>query len=126
MGAYVYRLAAPSKVVQAALGDKLVTLGQVQYAYKPSRVDSKGNRKAHQQTVVLPCAVWKEREAPEFVATVHGEGGLADGTTVLRWTPHRIAVTDDPDWEGLIVGKLRCATDASGAPQYRIEPKATA
>lgn len=125
MGAYVFRLSSPSKQVTATLGEKVVSLGLIQYAYKPTQVNNKTNLRWHQQYVTLPCAAWKERTMPPYVVAVFGpddaERTPKDGNPVLRWSPGRKCVTDDPDWDGRHIGTLRITQDAAGAPQYRIE-----
>jgi hypothetical protein len=114
-------LGAPSTQAHATLGDEHVRLGQVQYAYKPSRTDNGFNRKEHQRTVVLPCAAWTGREFPTYVVVAHGEDPWQDGATVLRWKPRTLSVVDDPDFEGLAVGRLRVTPVPGGAPEYRID-----
>lgn len=123
MGAYIYRLAEPGRRVVAWLGDRQVTLGQVEYAYKPSASNPTGDRRYRDQYVNQPFTAWKGLTTPPYVVVADEAGEWQDGAPVLRWRARKKCVTDDPNWEGLVAGKLRVTQDTIGSV-FRIELKA--
>lgn len=50
-------------------------------------------------------------DVPEFAVVMTRDRGACEGCTVLRWSPRKYAVVDDPDWEGRSVGSLRIYGD---------------
>lgn len=126
MGGYIYRLAAPAAIIEAALGEAEVALARLRYAYKPTRVGQGTNERWYRQYVVLPCAAWSGRQLPAYAVPVFSIdpnklGEPEDGAPVLRWSPGQLAVNDDPDWDGRQIGVLRLTTDSGGVVRYRVE-----
>lgn len=113
MGQYVYRIASPEHVVKAKLGNEIVDVGMIVFAYKPyNGFKSQGqNAKLHNSLVTLPCRTWKDKKMPQYCALGHkGDDGVfrfGDLGNVVRWQDGRNWIVDEPDWMGKHVGRFK-------------------